>query len=183
MSHPFANISPGRISAYLRPLVIITITILIIMNVLDMPLKTDAAPNGIISFELAGDEDTVEAILDSWDKDQQLLASFTIGLDYLFLILYSTTIALGCIWAMFYFRWINSPLFVIGSWLAWFQWLAAIFDSVENASLMIILLGNPISPWAQISRVLAILKFAFVFIGVLYFLVTLLMRTFRRSRR
>src|SRR5258708_545445 len=53
--------------------------------------------------------------------------SVNLGLDYLFLILYSTTLAFACIWAAGQLPpgpWVNA-----GVWLAWGQWTAALFDA------------------------------------------------------
>ena len=45
---------------------ILTLTLLAIFQVLDKELRTDAAPNGILSFELAGNPEAARAITDSW---------------------------------------------------------------------------------------------------------------------
>jgi hypothetical protein len=52
--------------------------------------------------------------------------------------------------------------------LAWGQWLAAIFDAVENLALTILLFGTLAMPWPQIARLYALLKFGLIFFGILY---------------
>jgi len=50
-------------------------------------------------FEFAGSLESAVKIIRSWDEAVRILAAFSIGLDFLFLILYSTTIGLACLWS------------------------------------------------------------------------------------
>src|SRR5437899_2321809 len=83
-----------------------------------------AAPLGIISFELAGDLATARQMIGSWDEPAREHALLGLGLDFLFLALYSTTIGLACVWAAGVFRTRRWPLAAVGLSLAWGQWLA-----------------------------------------------------------
>ncbi|HUS94260.1 MAG TPA: hypothetical protein VMZ24_03675 [Patescibacteria group bacterium] len=78
-------------------LLIVTALIMVVLSFTGRNLITDAAPGGILSYELAGHEDTAQGILDSWDDIARIYAGFNLGFDYLFLIFYSTTIALAII--------------------------------------------------------------------------------------
>ena len=46
--------------------------------------------------------------------------------------------------------------------------LAAILDSIENMALTTLILGSVVSPWPEIARWCAILKFTLIFIGIVY---------------
>ena len=46
--------------------------------------------------------------------------------------------------------------------------LAAILDSIENLALTTLILGSVVSPWPEIARWCAIIKFSLIFIGIVY---------------
>jgi len=60
------------------------------------------------------------------------------------------------------------PLASLGVVLAWGQWLAAILDAVENLGLTLILFASVVSPWPEIARWCATLKFALILLGLVY---------------
>ena len=60
------------------------------------------------------------------------------------------------------------PLAGEGAALAWGQWLAAWFDAVENIALIAMLFGAVVSPWPQVAYWCAVIKFALVFLGLVY---------------
>ena len=69
------------------------------MQIVGDPLINPTAPSGIVTFELAGKVSKVQEILVSWDSHEQLFAALGLGLDYVFMLLYSTTVGLACLWA------------------------------------------------------------------------------------
>jgi hypothetical protein len=168
MQHPLESIAPERRKRYFWPFLVITLVVMALLNAVSAPLTTSVAPYGIVSYELAGDVATAEAILSSWDTDARLRAAFGLGFDYLFMIAYSATIALACVWAAGIVRQRGWPLAWLGIPLAWGQWLAAGLDALENLALAVILFGAPASPWPEIARWSAIFKFALVFLGMFY---------------
>ena len=131
-------------------------------------LAAKAAPLGIISYELAGTVEEAQAILDSWDSSAQLHAAFALGFDYVFMLAYSTTIGLACVMAAGALRSRDWPLAGVGAGLAWGQWLAASLDAVENIALTAMLFGAVASPWPQVAYWCALVKFALVFLGLVY---------------
>ncbi len=118
------------------------------MNLVGEALITTAAPYGIISFELAGSVEKAQQIIDSWDQDARLYAAFSLGFDYLFMLLYSTTIALACLWGGRALQARDIPGYRIGIFLAWGLWLAAVLDGIENIALSLSLLNTPAAPVA-----------------------------------
>jgi len=168
MKHPLEDIPHQRFNRIFWPLLIATLAIMALMNVIGAPLSTSQAPAGIISFELAGSIPTAESIMNSWDQDARLHAAFSLGFDYLFMLAYSTTIALACLWAGRTVEKWDWPLAGVARPLAWGQWLAALLDGVENLGLVIILFGPAVPPWPEISRWCAILKFTLIFMGMIY---------------
>ena len=102
------------------------------------------------------------AILDSWDQNAQKLAAFSLGIDFLFLISYSTTIALACIWAADVLMGRSALLGALGLLLAWGQWFAAFLDAIENSMLMIILLNASMPLVPETAKWCAVAKFSLV---------------------
>lgn len=179
MKHPFQAISRVALVPVTISFIGAALTLMVSLRILDRPLQTEAAPAGILSFELAGDKATSLEILESWDQSAKLHAAFSLGLDYLFLITYSSAIALACIWA----TGLNTNSMVrLGVYLAWAQWIAAVMDGLENTALFIILTQAPEDPWPQIARVAAIIKFTLILLGLLYILVRIAQRYVGRSQ-
>ena len=149
---------------------LLTLILMTSLQVLGMPLITESAPLGIVSFELAGDIKLAQEIVTAWGPEGRVYAALNLGLDYLFMIAYAGTIALGCMLAA---RGLlkRLPLLVApGALLAWGQIVAALLDALENYALIQILLGTEQDLWAQVARWSALPKFSLVAFGILYIL-------------
>jgi len=168
MRHPFEIIPTDRRTQIFLPLLVLTLLLMVAMNVIGEPLVTGAASNGIVSFELAGSVSKARQILDSWDEAARLHAAFSLGLDFLYLVAYSTTIGLACVLAAGVLRRRGWPLAGAGVPLAWGQWLAALLDVIENVALVSMLFGSVVEPWPQVARWCAIPKFVLILAGLLY---------------
>ena len=133
--------------------------------VLDPPLQTEAAPQGIVSFELAGSQLEADEILASWDATAQLYAAFGLGFDFLFMPVYATAIALGVLLAAG-----RHPgrFASIGAWVGWGAFVAALFDSAENICLFNLLLGNSGANYAGMAALYATLKFGLILLGIAF---------------
>lgn len=174
MQHPLESIL-NRKSVFLT-LLGLTLAIMLVMSSAGSRLNTDAAPYGIVSFELARSPQRAQAILDSWDQAAQVQAAFIQGLDFLYLLLYSTTIAIACLWAGKTLGKAGWPLAALGTLLAWGLWLAALSDALENLALVEILFGRNTTPWPEIAAACAIIKFSLIFLGLVYALYALLIK-------
>ena len=107
-------------------------------------------------------------MLASWNESARSAAGVSLGLDYLFLCLYSTVFAFGCLWA-------RGPLGTkwprvagLAAAVAWAQWLAATCDGVENYFLIRMLLAGPHNDWARFAAVAATIKFGVLAVGFAY---------------
>lgn len=169
MSHPFELISHKKRPWAFLALLTFTAVIMTVMNFAGAPLKTAEAPNGIVSYELAGYREKAAAILESWDPHARLSAAFQLGLDYLFMAAYSCTIALACVMgARVFLQRGSAILATTGILVAWAQWIAALFDALENAGLTVMLLGQVSSLWAQVAFGAAVIKFTLILLGLAY---------------
>lgn len=168
MRHPFEAISPEQRGRYFGPLLALTLILSIAMSVVGQPLITRAAPSGIVSYELAGDASQARQMIESWDATARAYAAFGLGLDFLYLVLYSMTIGLACVWVADANRARQWPLAGWGALLAWGVWLAALCDAIENVGLTVMLLSAVGEPWPLIARWCAIGKFSLIVIGLVY---------------
>ena len=60
----------------------LTVITIVGMQVTGKPLKTKAAPGGILSFELVGTLDGSSAIINSWQNGIMIYAGINMGLDF-----------------------------------------------------------------------------------------------------
>jgi hypothetical protein len=158
---PYSWIQPSKMGRMFAYVFVFTVIVIISLQVLGAPLKTAAAPGGIISFEFSGDLPTAQAILASWGEDGKIYAGLQLGLDYLFMPAYALAIGLACVL-------VSEKL---GVWLAWGQWAAAGLDAVENYSLIRLLVGSDNTLWPSIAYWSAAIKFGLVIIGLIYVVV------------
>lgn len=169
MNHPFERITTKKQTLLFLILLTVTALLLTVMNVTGAPLETAAAPSGIISYELAGTVEQASAILNSWDSYARISAAFSLGIDYLFMVAYSTLFSLACVMAAQVFLHRNGGFItILGIMLAWGQWIAAVFDAVENLSLTIMLFNEPSGLWPQLAYTMAVMKFTLILIGLAY---------------
>jgi hypothetical protein len=144
------------------------VILMAVFTIVGAPLTTAAAPQGIVSYELAGTPAQAQAIVDSWDTRARLVAAFTLGLDYLFMPVYSTAIALACAWAAARLARRGGRTARLGIWMTAGQWAAAVFDAVENVALTVMLLGGVSEPWPALAAACAAIKFALILAGLAY---------------
>jgi hypothetical protein len=172
--HPLAAIPVGARRRVFVPLLVLTFAGMAVMGLVDRRITNREVPHGIVSLELAGTAAAAERMLGSWDGPARLWAAFSLGFDYLFLLLYSTTIALGCVWAASRHAARGANLAALGAPLAWGQWLAGSLDATENAALTRMLIGGVADPWPAIAWWAAVPKFVLTAMGLVYVLGTLL---------
>lgn len=181
MEHPLRSVPVEHRKRFFFAFLFLTLALFAVFQILDRPLRTQAAPNGIVSFELAGTPLTARAITDSWKQLSLLLsatgqanpdivnvayalAAFSLGLDYLFMPAYALALAFGTLLvAQKHSGWFKS-LAVLAGYAAF---AAAAFDAVENYALLQVLLGKIDSGYPAIAAFCAILKFGLLAFGVL----------------
>ena len=162
-------------------MLVITLLLVVLNNLINAPLVTDAAPYGIISFELAGTSQNALLILESWDGQAREHAAFGLGFDYLFMIAYAMSIGLACVLSAGVLQRRGWPLVGLGLFLAWALWIAALLDAVENIALLSMLFGNISEAWPAIAYWCALLKFSLVFAGMVFAFYGLVVRLFIRE--
>lgn len=166
----------ARLASLPRPafflLLSLALFMTVIMQLVGAPLTTAAAPAGIVSFEFARDLEGVARILGSWNQQARLHAALSLGLDYVYLLLYAPAIGIACLKAALSWDEKRPGLARVGRWLGWGQGLAALFDSIENLALIRLLLGSSALLWPSLAWIAAILKFGLVLAGLAYALLS-----------
>ena len=145
-------------------LLILNLGCIVALQITGAALKNEVAPAGIVSYEFAGDLSSVKAILNSWDAETKITAGINLGIDFLFLLLYSQAIALGCLLLGKYGK---IKVGVI-SLIANLQFVAAFLDALENYALIQLLTGSLLDIWPSIAYWSALPKFVIVAMGLLF---------------
>ena len=159
----------------------LTIIIFFSLSYFGNPLITNHAPSGIISFELAKDNDQSIAIISSWGLNAKVNAGLILGIDFLFLVVYSIFFSTACyLVAQKYINKINL-LYRTGLLIAKLQFVAALFDTIENIALIKLLLGSNNSIFPTIAYYFASIKFVIIAIGIIYIIIGLLTALFQKG--
>ncbi len=169
LHHPFEWLPVSIQKRAFLPLAAAAIVLMIALQILGGPLA-ERVSGGIIAYELAGDLTTAQNILRAWGSAGQVYAGLQLGLDYTFIVAYTSAIALGCALVARAFHRKRSPFARLGVWLAWALFLAGLLDAIENYALIQLLVGSQDPLLPLIARWCAIPKFAIVGAGLVYVL-------------
>jgi hypothetical protein len=164
MRHPLEFVPQNLRNPLFYVFLVLTLLIFGVFRVLDAPLRTAAAPSGIVSFELAREPDTAHGIINSWDSTALLFAAFGLGLDYLFMPAYALALSLGILLMM---NGRSGWYPQLSAWMGWAIFAAALLDAVENYALWIELSGTVVSPYPELAAFCASVKFALLVAGIL----------------
>jgi hypothetical protein len=140
---------------------------------LEVHLRTPPAGEGIVALERAGTAARAAAIIGVWRKEGALGEAWaSLAIDFPFLALYSTALALTVLWLAFRDWSALGPLGrgarATGVVVALLQWGAGLADVVENVALVIELGWGPTERLAWWADHAAGLKFGLLELGVLY---------------
>jgi hypothetical protein len=168
LRHPFEWLNKPDQKRLFILFLILTLAVIAALRNFDTHLKTSAAPNGIISYEFAGNLPAAQNIIKSWGEKGQIYAGLSLGIDYLFLIVYACAIGLGCV--LLGEKLSEKFVFakIVGSAFAWGLIIAALLDAMENYALIKILLGSTEEFWLKIAWYSAAPKFVLVGFGLIY---------------
>ena len=160
MKHPLEAIPQGK-----RLCVFLVLLALFLVITIGFRFIGPAEPN-IVDFELAGTTARATEIINAWDIQDRARAGFSLGFDFLYMPVYSTLIALACVWAAGIIA--SRQWRATGLLLACGLWAAALLDAVENVALTVLLLGTIADPYPQIAQVCATLKFGLILLGLVF---------------
>jgi hypothetical protein len=185
MKHPLEFFPVQLRRPFFLAFLFLTLFLSAIFWILDRPLRTVPAPNGIVSFELAGTPLAAREITESWKKLSTLLsatgqpnpdivdaayvfAAFGLGLDYVFMPVYALFLSFATLLiSQKRTGWIDLLLVLAG----YGAFAAALFDAVENWALFHILLGRADSSYPEIAAFFATAKFSLLVFEILAILI------------
>lgn len=170
VTHPLEWVNPAYRGRPFLATVALTFILMVALNGLNGPLKTQAAPAGIISYELAGDLARAEGMVDSWGESGRVYAGLSLGLDYLYLVTYPAAIGLGCLLVARRLEKTGSQMPQLGGYMAWAVLAAGLLDAVENYALARVLLGTDWEGWPILAQFCASVKFLAIGLALLYVL-------------
>lgn len=124
-----------------------TALLLLAITALGLPLRTDAAPLGIASLQLAPDVDAAAAVLASWSGVPRSRLLWAHGLDVLLPFAYAAAIGLAA-----RRRGARSALVITV--------LAALADQVENLAMTVTILSGPTTMLVRVTLLAAVIKWA-----------------------
>jgi len=154
---------------------------IIVMQFFDTHLKNEITPNGIVSFELAKYLETTKAILNSWSSEAKIFAGLSLGFDFLFLLIYSFFIAIA-IHNLNERLWKNTVFYTFSVRLIYLQFVAALFDVLENISLIKLLTGNLQQFWVTVAYYSSALKFGLLCLGIIYIIINFSYAMLKKSK-
>ena len=172
LTHPLSLIPADKRTRVFIPLLIATLIITFLFRFIGPTQPT------IVDFELAGSVPKAQAIIDAWNENDRIRAGFSLGFDYLYMPVYSTTIAVACVMAAGV--WKRTAWHTSGLLLAWGLWIAAVSDATENLALLTELLGRNVAPWPQIAQICATIKFGLILLGLLYVVAGVVLRLIKK---
>ena len=150
-------------SKFLIVIFILTICWMVFMRYETMPLTSEE----IVRFEFAGNPENVKAILGEWDNKEWIpLAKHSIYLDFIFIFLYTSTLALGCLT----FPSLTERLHLMtwGLKLYRFSLYAGLADFLENSCLLEILYGSQWAFFSGAAWAFAFVKFSIIVVVLLF---------------
>ena len=170
LRHPLQRWPTSRRALMLACLAVAALLPLVLGKVVH-PLHEDArGGESIVDFELAGSVDRANEILGTWRAEGVIDDAKRIQIfDLIYPLIYAAALAGGCLAAAG--AWGGAGrvrLATAGIALAWVASAAAAFDYAENVGLDISLWDEPATPWPQIAFVAAVLKFAAIYLSLLY---------------
>lgn len=150
----------------------------IAMRHIDAGLRNSTTPNGIVSFEFCAYTDTCQAALTAWGAAGQKLAMLSLGLDYLFMLLYPAFI---CVCLLLLARQLTPQLKQITVCSAWLVLAAGAADAIENYGLIQLVLNPQEAYYGWLAALFASIKFSILGITIPWLIIASLLAMHRRK--
>jgi hypothetical protein len=180
VKHPLAQIEPRLLGSLTIRFGGLLVFATALMMFVDVPLQSEASPNGIVSFELAGTPHQALRMLLEWkSRDALGYARLSLIVDFVYLLIYALFFSSLALWVG---ARLGDEKWSVRS--AWAVTLAAAFDILENGVLLYELnrFTSP-SPYPQVAASFALTKFALIVASAAYGLGGAVVVVARRQRR
>ena len=158
-----------------------TLALFVVLAVVDQRLRDTGGP-GIVPFEVAATEERADEIKGEWGADGRDRARLSLIVDYPYLVAYGAFLTLAVA--------ATRDLFRRRGWQRWtaagavigvFPIVAAIFDGLENANLLLVLDDRGAGATPLLAAIFAGAKFLVAIVALIYVLAGLVARVVRRA--
>lgn len=159
---PFENLSaPTRRRALVMMCLLASLSTAA-MAWIDHQYRTRAAPQGIVSLQMAGNSTLAQWILDQWSAGPGMNAwvAFGLGVDYLYLIIYGLTFVLISASIAARLALVSPSAAKVARLIGYLQLVAPACDAIENVGSMAMLARYGTDFWAPFTTGFALAKFA-----------------------
>ena len=165
------------IGAAIGVLILLTINILIFE-----PMSTAVYIYGILDFEFAWTKDQILTIFFTWGPQGMALQAAGVYWDFLYILGY--VIPLFAL-IVYFSRRLEDRIATIGLYMSLTPIVAGIFDLIENINLLIMLNETPdfASFVPLIASISATIKFGFLIVGAIFFLVALILVIIKKIKK
>ena len=163
--HPFLSIANESLTWWFMATLIGSGFCFFVLNATGRRLRTNEAPMGVVTLAMAETGNQSRRVISSWDETAKDAAWRNLSLDYIFIPLYTTALAILAIKASHWFAESNALwLSNLAIAFAWGAWLAGLLDVGENSALLRSLQVYPDVPdgLAQMASWCARLKFLLI---------------------
>ena len=165
MSHPLWSLEPRFLGALTLRFGALLVFSTALMAFVDIPLQGEAAPWGIVSFELAGTPHRALAILLEWQSKSALgHAKLSLIIDFVYLLIYGVFFSMLGVWVG---KRLDEETWSTRA--AWAATIAAGLDVLENGVLLfeVARVTSP-APYPQLALAFAGAKFVLLGLCALY---------------
>jgi len=151
-----------------KKLLIISIVLFILssiaMGVVDSYIQNETTPYGIVSFEFIKSIEASNAALQAWGEKGKITAGISLGLDYLYIVVYTSMMCLALSLTSEKVSILSPHLGKMVLITAYLAPLIGLFDAIENYGLIHLLLGSTNQVWPLVAYYFAVGKFSGVMI-------------------
>ncbi len=160
----------------------IAIVILLTINILIFePLAHSVYEYGILDFEFAWTKEQILIIFGVWGDE--VMASQAAGVYWDFLYIIGYTVPLFAL-ILFVSRKLDEKVLNIGLYMSLTPFIAGIFDIVENINLLVMLNEPAFASFVPlIASLSATIKFGFLIVGAIFFLVALVLLVLKKIKK
>ena len=162
MTGPFARVPAAHRRVVQHASTAVAVGLLVAITVLGLPLRTEAAPLGVVSLQLAASPDLATLMLDSWASGLRSRVLWTHGLDLVLPFAYALAVGTAATRAAARVASVGpSAQIAVGAVL-----VAAFADQVENVAMGLTILGVPSWGSVLVTLASATIKFATLAVAI-----------------
>ena len=171
MTHPLQQFSSESLVSGFKILLGATLVCVVALGFMGNLANVNTDGKSMWRMQRTTSEAEAQVIVDAWSQDdaKRRWALFSLSFDFIFIAVYSTLIAIGCVLVAQNGQ-LPTLLSTFGVLVAWAQLLAALFDCIENAFqfTMILSRSGELAPYTSTA---SSAKWLLIGLGVAYMIV------------